>query len=633
MITLSNVQLQRGGKPLLENASATLYPGERIAVIGANGSGKSTLFQVLQGDQSLDGGTARVPANWRVAHMAQEVDAVDRQALDFVLDGDGHLRELEAELASAQAAGDDDRVAHALGALDTYKAFEKQSQAEQLLMGLGFVVTDFTRPVSAFSGGWRVRLNLARALMSPADLLLLDEPTNHLDLHTCYWLERWLQRYPGTLLLISHDRDFMDGVATQVLSLEQQQLTLYRGNYSQFERQRSERLRLQQAQYEKQQARVVEIQSFVDRFKAKATKAKQAQSRVKMLEKMTLTAPAHVDNGYDLSIPCYDKVSDPLLSLSEVSLGYGDRTVISNVELTLHPGMRVGLLGLNGAGKSTLVKALAGTLQPQSGEMVRGQHLRIGYFAQHQLESLDSQASPMEHLRRLDPTVREQTFRNFIGRFGFAGERADEPVGQFSGGEKARVALALIAWQKPNVLLLDEPTNHLDLEVRDSLNFALQQYDGAVVLVSHDRYLLNNTADTFWWVNGGQVTEYSGDLEDYFQTLLKQPDKLQGHSTTSDKESSAADKKAQRQQKAAERERLKPLLRQLKKVEGDLEIAQANLAELEARLADTTLYQEDQKANLQTTLQAQADGRQKVDDLEQQWLTLSEQIEAAELST
>ncbi|HET8902642.1 MAG TPA: ATP-binding cassette domain-containing protein [Saccharospirillum sp.] len=633
MITLSNIQLQRGGKPLLENASATLYPGERIAVIGANGSGKSTLFQVLQGDQSLDGGTARVPANWRVAHMAQEVDAVARQALDFVLDGDVQLRNLEAELAAAQAADDDDRVAHALGALDTYKAFEKQSEAEQLLMGLGFAVNDFTRPVSDFSGGWRVRLNLARALMSPADLLLLDEPTNHLDLHTCYWLERWLQRYPGTLLFISHDRDFMDGVATQVLSLEQQQLTLYRGNYSQFERQRSERLRLQQAQYEKQQARVAEIQSFVDRFKAKATKAKQAQSRVKMLERMTLTAPAHIDNGYDLTIPCHDKVSDPLLSLNEVSLGYGDHRVISNVELTLHPGMRVGLLGLNGAGKSTLVKALAGTLQPQAGEMIRGQHLRIGYFAQHQLESLDSRASPMEHLRRLDPTVREQMFRNFIGRFGFAGERADEPVGQFSGGEKARVALALIAWQKPNVLLLDEPTNHLDLEVRDSLNFALQQFDGAVVLVSHDRYLLNNTADTFWWVNGGRVTEYSGDLEDYFQTLLKQPDKLQGHSTTSEKDSSVADKKALRQQKAAERERLKPLLSQLKKVENELETAQANLSELEARLADTTLYQDDQKATLQKTLQAQADGRLKVDELEQQWLSLSEQVEAAEMST
>ena len=633
MITLSNIQLQRGGKPLLENASATLYPGERIAVIGANGSGKSTLFQVLQGEQSLDGGTARVPTNWRVAHMAQEVDAVARQSLDFVLDGDGYLRQLEAELAAAQDADNDDRLAHALGALDTYKAFEKQSEAEQLLMGLGFVVSDFTRPVSDFSGGWRVRLNLARALMSPADLLLLDEPTNHLDLHTCYWLERWLQRYPGTLLFISHDRDFIDGVATQVLSLEQHQLMVYRGNYSQFEHQRSERLRLQQAQYEKQQARVAEIQAFVDRFRAQATKAKQAQSRVKMLERMTLTGPAHVDNGYDLTIPCHDKFSDPLLSLSEVSLGYGDHRVISHVNVTLHPGMRVGLLGLNGAGKSTLVKALAGILQPSSGDMVRGQHLRIGYFAQHQLESLDSQASPMEHLRRIDSTVREQVFRNFIGRFGFAGARADEPVGQFSGGEKARVALALIAWQKPNVLLLDEPTNHLDLEVRDSLNFALQQYHGAVVLVSHDRYLLNNTADTFWWVNGGGVTEYSGDLEDYFQTLLKQPDKLQGHSSASTGESSVADKKMLRQQKAAERDRLKPLLRKLKKVESELDIAQTKLVELEASLADTTLYQDDQKNLLQNALQAEADERQNVDRLEHEWLSLSEQVEAAEAST
>jgi len=633
MITLSNIQLQRGGKPLLENASATLYPGERIAVIGANGSGKSTLFQVLQGEQSLDGGTARVPTNWRVAHMAQEVDAVARQSLDFVLDGDGYLRQLEAELAAAQDADNDDRLALALGALDTYKAFEKQSEAEQLLMGLGFVVSDFTRPVSDFSGGWRVRLNLARALMSPADLLLLDEPTNHLDLHTCYWLERWLQRYPGTLLFISHDRDFIDGVATQVLSLEQHQLMVYRGNYSQFEHQRSERLRLQQAQYEKQQARVAEIQAFVDRFRAQATKAKQAQSRVKMLERMTLTGPAHVDNGYDLTIPCHDKFSDPLLSLSEVSLGYGDHRVISHVNVTLHPGMRVGLLGLNGAGKSTLVKALAGILQPSSGDMVRGQHLRIGYFAQHQLESLDSQASPMEHLRRIDSTVREQEFRNFIGRFGFAGARADEPVGQFSGGEKARVALALIAWQKPNVLLLDEPTNHLDLEVRDSLNFALQQYHGAVVLVSHDRYLLNNTADTFWWVNGGGVTEYSGDLEDYFQTLLKQPDKLQGHSSASTGESSVADKKMLRQQKAAERDRLKPLLRKLKKVESELDIAQTKLVELEASLADTTLYQDDQKNLLQNALQAEADERQNVDRLEHEWLSLSEQVEAAEAST
>ena len=631
MIKLSNITIQRGGKPLLDQASATLHAGERVAVIGPNGSGKSTLFQVLQGDLGLDGGEARVPANWQIAHMAQEVDAVDRLALDFVLDGDTHLRSLEAELAAAEAAGDDDRMAHALGALDVYQAFQKSSQAEQLLMGLGFQVTDFKRPVSDFSGGWRVRLNLARALMAPADLLLLDEPTNHLDLHTCYWLERWLQRYPGTLMFISHDRDFMDGVATSVLSLEQGDLVSYRGNYTQFERQKTERLRLQQAEYEKQQARVAEIQSFVDRFKAKATKAKQAQSRVKMLERMTLTAPAHVDNGYNLSIPCHDKVSDPLISLSQVSLGYGDRPVIENVKLTLHPGMRVGLLGLNGAGKSTLVKALAGTLEPMTGDLIRGQHLHIGYFAQHQLESLDSSASAMEHLRRLDPAVRDQELRNFIGRYGFSGERADEPVGQFSGGEKARVALALIAWRKPNVLLLDEPTNHLDLEVRDSLNFALQSYDGAVVLVSHDRYLLNNTADTFWWVHDGRVTEYSGDLDDYFQMLLKQPETLKRRET--EVATPAVDKKTLRQQKAAERERLKPLMRKLKKIETDLEKAQQRLNDIETQLADTSLYEEGRKDSLQARLKEQGEWRETVDTLEQEWLSLSEELEAAEATT
>ncbi|MCH8530041.1 MAG: ATP-binding cassette domain-containing protein [Saccharospirillum sp.] len=631
MIKLTNVSLQRGGKPLLNEASATLYTGEKVAVIGANGSGKSTLFQVLQSEMTVDAGSVSLPSQWRIAHMAQEIDAVDRTALDFVLDGDTDLRQMERELAEARSAGDDHRMADALGALDSHKAFQKTSEAEQLLMGLGFAVTDFQRPVSAFSGGWRVRLNLARALMSPADLLLLDEPTNHLDLHTCYWLEGWLRRYPGTLLFISHDRDFMDGVATQVLSLERCELTVYRGNYSQFERQRSERMRQQQIDYEKQQEKIAHIQSFVDRFKAQATKAKQAQSRIKMLEKMTLTAPAHIDNGYDLRIPCHDKVSDPLISLSEVRLGYGDTTIINKVKLSLHPGMRVGLLGVNGAGKSTLVKALAGTLQPLSGEIQQGQHLRIGYFAQHQLESLDLNASPMEHLRRLAPGEREQTHRNFIGRFGFNGDRAEEAVRQFSGGEKARVALALIAWLKPNVLLLDEPTNHLDLEVRDSLNYALQDYQGAVVLVSHDRYLLNNTADTFWWVNQGRVDEFEGDLDDYFQTLLKQPAKV--NATDRATEAPTVDKKALRQQKAADRERLKPLLKQLKHIEKQMETAQQALAKVENQLADTDLYQESRKDALQAALVEQGRLRELVDELELEWLSLSEQLEQADIPT
>ncbi|MHA7878776.1 MAG: ATP-binding cassette domain-containing protein [Saccharospirillum sp.] len=631
MIQLSRISLQRGGKPLLTDASATLYPGEKVAVIGANGSGKSTLFQVLQNDLSVDAGSVSVPTQWRIAHMAQEVNAVDRTALAFVLDGDTELRRLEAALAAAKAAQDDHRMADILGALDTHKAFQKTSEAEQLLMGLGFAVTDFERPVAAFSGGWRVRLNLARSLMAPADLLLLDEPTNHLDLHTCYWLEGWLRRYPGTLLFISHDRDFMDGVATQVLSLERGQLTLYRGNYSQFERQRSERMRQQQIEYDKQQEKIAHIQSFVDRFKAKATKAKQAQSRIKMLEKMTLTAPAHIDNGYDLRIPCHDKVSDPLVSLSDVSLGYGETTVINPVKLSLHPGMRVGLLGVNGAGKSTLVKALAGTLAPLSGEIQQGQHLRVGYFAQHQLESLDLDASPMEHLRRLAPTEREQTHRNFIGRFGFTGDRADEAVRSFSGGEKARVALALIAWLKPNVLLLDEPTNHLDLEVRDSLNYALQDYQGAVVLVSHDRYLLNNTADTFWWVNQGRVEAFEGDLDDYFQVLLKQPAKPAA--AKAQEAAPSMDKKAMRQQKAAERERLKPVLAQLRQVEKELDSATKALGQVENTLADTELYQESRKNELQTALVEQARLRESVEQLEQSWLTLSEQLEQADILT
>ncbi|MFG1495834.1 ATP-binding cassette domain-containing protein [Saccharospirillum sp. HFRX-1] len=632
MIQLNQISLQRGGVPLIEDSTITLYPGERVAVIGANGSGKSTLFQVLQGELAVDGGSVSIPASWRISHMAQEVDASARSARDFVLDGDDQLRALEAEQAAAEAAGDDHRLADVLGELDNYQAYAKTSQAEQLLLGLGFTTSDYDRAVADFSGGWRVRLNLARALMKPADLLLLDEPTNHLDLHTCYWLENWLRRYPGTVLLISHDRDFIDGVATQVLSLSQRQLTLWRGNYSQYERQRAEQERLQQSQYEKQQARIAEIQSFVDRFKAKASKAKQAQSRVKMLERMTLEAPVHIDNGYDLSLPCHDKVSDPLLSLSNVSLGYGERAVIEGIRLSLHPGMRVGLLGVNGAGKSTLVKALAGELEPMAGELTSGQHLRIGYFAQHQLESLDSHASAMEHLKRLDPRERDQTLRNFIGRYGFNGDRADERIEHFSGGEKARLALALIAWRKPNVLLLDEPTNHLDLEVRASLNLALQAYEGAVILVSHDRYLLNNTAEVFWWVNQGRVDEYSGDLDDYFQALLKQPEQLKSRKEANAQPQNSApiDKKQLRQQKAAERERLKPMKRQLQQLEKAMEKQQQRLAAIESDLADTDLYEDSRKDELQALLKEQSTLSQRLQESEAQWLTLSETVEAAE---
>jgi ATP-binding cassette subfamily F protein 3 len=631
MIKLSNISLQLGGKPLLDQATISINPGERIAVIGANGTGKSTLFKVLQGELTVDQGDCQVPGSWRLSHMAQEITEVDRNAIDFVLDGDAHLRELEHALEAAQNKGDDHAVADALGALDTYHAFNKRHQAEQLLAGLGFSQSEVNQNVGSFSGGWRVRLNLARALMCPAELLLLDEPTNHLDLHTCYWLEGWLKQFQGTLLFISHDRDFMDGVATQVVSFEHQKLIGYRGNYSQFERQRNERLAQQAAAFEKQERTREHLESFVRRFKAQATKAKQAQSRVKMLEKLTLNAPAMAARGYDLSISADGRVSDPVLSMHDVTLGYGDKTILSKVNLSLHPGMRLGLLGVNGAGKSTFIKALSGDLEPQVGHINRGANLKVGYFAQHQLESLDDDASPNLHLRRLDSEARDQDIRNFVGRFGFPGERSDEAIRNFSGGEKARVALAMIAWQKPNLLLLDEPTNHLDLDMRESLNFALQQYEGAVILVSHDRYLLNSTAEDFWWVRNGQVDHYKGDLEDYFQELLKAPQSRS--STTSSAEESVVDKKSQRQARAADRQKYKPLLDLVKKSEKQMDRFQTELQSIENELSDATLYEADQKARLQLLLKQQGELRSQLEEAEMIWMEASEELEALQSST
>lgn len=613
---------------MLDQASTSINPGERIAVIGANGTGKSTLFRVLQGDLSIDQGDCQVPESWRLSHMAQEITEVDRTALDFVLDGDTRLRELEANLSAAEASGDDHAVADALGALDTYRAFEKRHQAEQLLAGLGFDQAEHDKEVNAFSGGWRVRLNLARALMSPAELLLLDEPTNHLDLHTCYWLEGWLKQFQGTLLFISHDRDFMDGVATQVISFEQRSLVGYRGNYSQFERQREERLSQQQAAFEKQEQQRAHLESFVNRFKAKATKAKQAQSRVKMLEKMTLNPPAMMSQTYDLSIRADEKVSDPIVSLHDVTLGYGDTTILSGVNQSLHPGTRLGLLGVNGAGKSTLIKALSGELEPQKGHVHRGQNLKVGYFAQHQLESLDPDASPFLHIRRLDAVVRDQEIKNFIGRFGFSGERGDEPVSHFSGGEKARVALAMIAWKRPNLLLLDEPTNHLDLEMRESLNFALQQYEGAVILVSHDRYLLNSTADEFWWVRNGKVENYQGDLEDYFQELLKAP--ATRVTSTASQTASTVDKKTQRQARAEQRKKLKPLRDKVRAAEKQMDRVQIKLTEIEKALSDTNLYEAQQKEQLQSLLKEQGELAQELARWEENWMLAQEELENLE---
>ncbi len=628
---------------MLENVNLTVQPGQRVAIVGANGAGKSSLFKLLLGQLAAEQGGASLPGGCRIAHMAQEVEASARSARDFILDGDFELRRLERELAEAEARGDDHAIAHAHGELDLHEAWSAPRRAEALLRGLGFADSDAERPVSAFSGGWRIRLNLAQALMRPSDLLLLDEPTNHLDLDACLWLENWLRRYSGTLLFISHDRDFMDRVATHLVHFDQKKLVLYTGNYSAFEVQRSERLAQQQAGFERQQARIAEIQRFIDRFKAKATKAKQAQSRVKALERMERIAPAHVDSPFSFEFPMADKVSNPLLSIRHGVAGHGDTAILRNINVTLLPGSRIGLLGPNGAGKSTFMDALRGTGTLLAGERTCGEHLAIGYFAQHQLESLDLDASPFLHLQRLAPRASEQQVRNFLGGFDFHGDEALSPIRSFSGGEKARVALAIIAWQKPNLLLLDEPTNHLDLEMRQALTMALQNFDGAIVVVSHDRHLLRNTVDQFWLVSDGAVQEYDGDLEDYERWLAErrkdddEPPKREVIEQATDNKVAAGataltadERKARKRQEAELRQKLSPWRKKQGNLETRMEQLQQELAGVEQQLSDPAIYDDSAKVKLKELLAQQTGLKRELDDVEAEWLEVSETVENLE---
>ncbi|MEX2352653.1 MAG: ATP-binding cassette domain-containing protein, partial [Gammaproteobacteria bacterium] len=515
MININSINLQIGGNSLLEDASLTIYAGQHIGITGANGTGKTSLFKLLLGELSVDGGDILMPPQLKISHLAQETDYRDMPAVEYVIDGDTRLRELEQAQTRAENENNLEKLPSIHEALQQIDGYDAHYRAEQLLHGLGFSQEDCGRSVREFSGGWRIRLNLAQVLMCPGDLLLLDEPTNHLDLDASIWLEQWLKRFQGTLLLISHDRDFLDSVIDNIVHIEHRQLFQYRGNYSAFERQRAERLAQQQALYEKQQQRIKEIDSFVSRFRAKATKARQAQSRLKELDRMQVISAAHVDSPFYFQIPESPKLSDPLLVLKDADIGYSETTILNNISLNLHPGYRIGLLGANGAGKSTLIKTLLGELALLDGERIEGQHLRIGYFAQHQLEALDLDASPLLHLQRLDPKATEQSIRNYLGGFNFHGDNALEPVRPFSGGEKARLALAIVAWQRPNLLLMDEPTNHLDLEMRHALILALQTFNGAMIIVSHDRYLLRNCVDEFWLVDDGKVKTFDGDLDDY----------------------------------------------------------------------------------------------------------------------
>jgi ATP-binding cassette subfamily F protein 3 len=619
VIRFSNLTLIRGTKPLLENADVSLNPGERVGLIGSNGSGKSSLFALLRGELHSDKGDADFPAQWRVAHVAQETPALERPAVEYAIDGDTTLRGLEKKLLQAEKSNDGVLMGELHAALADADAYTVRSRAERLLTGLGFSNEQLEQPVSSFSGGWRMRLNLAQALMCPSDLLLLDEPTNHLDLDAIVWLEEWLKRYPGTLLIVSHDRDFLDSVVNVIVHIDQKKLRRYGGNYSQFEEARAQSLVLAAGQYEKQQRERAHLQSFIDRFKAQATRARQAQSRMKMLAKMEDLAPLHAAAPFSFEFREPLRAPNPLLVMEDVRAGYGDAIILDQVTFSLQSDQRIGLLGVNGAGKSTLIKTIAGALAPLSGSAIFNKGLEIGYFAQHQVEMLRDDQTPLWHLLRIAPNVREQELRNYLGGFNFPGDMATGSIAHFSGGEKARLALALIVWQRPNLLLLDEPTNHLDLETREALTVALAQFEGTLVLVSHDRHLLRATTDQFLIVAGGRVQAFDGDLDDYKEWLLKNKNEAAERPSAV-----PVAAKVERKPPAKPGSR-KPIESRIKRLEEQMAKLQARKAAVESQLADPAIYQD--RPRFDTALGDQAYIAKELEQLESEWLQKQAELE------
>ncbi len=635
MIVIKDLQLLHGTKELLEKANITIYPAAKVGLVGANGCGKSSLFALIRGILHQDSGDFSMPSQWQVAWVKQETPSMQSSALDYCIDGDVQYREFERRLKAAEEIDDGHGIAEMHSAIDNINGYSVAARAGELLHGLGFSDEQLSSPVSSFSGGWRMRLNLAQALLCRSDLLLLDEPTNHLDLDTVLWLEKWLQSYPGTLVLISHDRDFLDNVVNQIVHIEHKGAFSYSGNYSAFEKLRSEKLALQQSMYEKQQKEKQHMESFVERFRYKASKAKQAQSRLKALEKMTDIGPAHVDSQFTFKFFEPDQLPTPLIQMEKLSAGYGDVQILKSIKLNLVPGSRIGLLGRNGAGKSTLIKLLAGEIEQQAGKLVRAGDLTIGYFAQHQLDSLRKQDTALEHMKRLAPDKLEQELRNYLGSFGFIGDMATTPIAPFSGGEKARLALAILTWQRPNLLLLDEPTNHLDLEMRLALTMSLQHFSGAMVIVSHDRHLLRATTDEFYLVDNQQVAPFDGDLEDYHRWLNDQKkeqraaDRLAINSQKSDSTptTNKVDRKELKRLQAEFRKSLQPLKKQFDKVDKLMEKNQQQLNDIETQLIDTDLYLAENKRKLAPLLQQQGQLKSELEDHEMQWLDLQEKIE------
>ena len=627
MLSFRNVSLRRGINVLFSATNFTVHRGNRVGLIGANGSGKSSLFQMILGELEADTGEIELAGDNRIAHMAQEVSASQQAAIEYVMAGDDALGETLEALRSAEQDEAFERLAALHEKMENIDGYSARARAATLLDGLGFKTDEIERPITDFSGGWRIRLNLARTLMSPAELMLLDEPTNHLDLDAIIWLTDWIRHYPGTLILISHDREFLDSTVNYVAHLNGGTIELYTGNYTAFERIRSERLALQQASYEKQQREIAHMQDFVRRFRAKATKAKQAQSRIKALERMELIAPAHVDSPFSFEILAQEKTSTPLLSLQDAALGY-HAPVLSDVNLSLLPGDRLGLLGANGAGKSTLIKTLKQELPLLEGQLTAGANLKTGYFSQHQMDDLTVTSSALDHMvelgRQIGDIPREQTIRDFLGGYNFQGDKVLEPVSSFSGGEKARLALALIAWTRPNLLLMDEPTNHLDLEMRQALTVALQAFSGAIVLVSHDQHLMANSVDQFLLVESGQAEPFQGDLADYRSRVL--PKAGTGAKQTKSQTRVHSPAPAKQQRPGKETRQLKT---RLNTVDQRLERLQRKLSEVETRLADPSIYEDRDNPELQSLIRDQLSLKEEIEPLEEEWLELSEQLEAS----
>lgn len=630
MLSFSSLALRRGTRLLISDASFTIYRGEKVGIVGANGTGKSTLLALVRGEIQPDAGSFDLPSNLVLAHVAQELHATDRPAIEFVMDGDEELRITERAIADAEARDAGALLGELHAKYAALGGYDARSRAGRLMHGLGFSAEDEARPVRAFSGGWRVRLNVAQALMCRSDLLLLDEPTNHLDLDAVLWLEEWLNNYPGTLMMIAHDREFLDRTVNRIIHLEHEKALTYSGNYSAFEEQRAAQLAQHQSMYERQQREIRHMEEFVERFRAKASKARQAQSRIKALERMQRIAPAHVDSQFEFTFFAPEKLPRPLLTIEDQAARYGDRVILSNVSMTIAPGSRIALLGRNGAGKSTLMKVLAGELAALGGKRTEARDLRIGYFAQHQLEQLDIQDTPLGHLRRhggqAAARATEQELRTFLGSFGFSGDRVFDPIGPFSGGEKARLVLALVSYLRPNLLLLDEPTNHLDLEMRQALAMALQDFEAAVVLVSHDRHLLRAVADELILVDQGRAQPFDGDLDDYARWFLIRENTAQADETES---ATSADARKQRKRDEAERRsRLSPLRAQISKLEKRMEGLHRELTDVETQLAAPDIYAHQSKAKLQNVLAEQIRIKRELESAESEWLDANEKLDS-----